>query len=104
MASPFLGEIRMFGGNFAPRGWLACNGQILPIAQNTALFSLLGTTYGGNGTSNFSLPNMQGRAPVHSGNDSAGPGLTARELGEAGGEPTVQLLLTQIPAHNHQLQ
>lgn len=98
MANPYVAEIRMFCGNFAPRGWALCNGQILPISQNTALFSLLGTTYGGNGTSNFALPNLQGSAPMHQGN---GAGLTPRVLGETGGESTVTLLASQAPAHNH---
>lgn len=98
MSEPFLGEIRMFGGNFAPRGWALCNGQLLSIAQNTALFSILGTTYGGNGQTTFALPNLQGRVPMHWG---AGPGLTPRTLGETGGTENVTLLLTQIPQHNH---
>jgi microcystin-dependent protein len=99
MATPFIGEIRMFAGNFAPRGNAFCNGQILSIAQNTALFSILGTTYGGNGTTTFGLPNLQSRAPLHMGQ---GPGLTSRLEGEQGGEETVTLLTTQIPAHTHQ--
>lgn len=99
MASPFIGEIRMFGGNFAPRGNAFCNGQIISIAQNTALFSILGTTYGGNGTTTFALPNLQSRAPMHFGQ---GPGLSQRSLGETGGVETVTLSTTQIPAHNHQ--
>ena len=99
MASPFVAEIRMFGGNFAPRGNAFCNGQILPIAQNTALFSLIGTIYGGNGTTNFALPNLQSRAPMHFGQ---GPGLSPRSLGEQAGVENVTLLTTQIPAHNHQ--
>ena len=98
MSEPFLGEIRIFAGNFAPRGWALCNGQILPISQNTALFSLLGTTYGGNGTTNFALPNLQGMAPMHAGQ---GPGLTDRYSGEVGGTQTVTLLTTQVPQHNH---
>jgi microcystin-dependent protein len=89
----------MFGGNFAPRGNAFCNGQILSIAQNTALFSLLGTTYGGNGQTTFGLPNLQGRAPMHFGQ---GPGLSNRSLGQQGGVETVTLNTTQIPAHNHQ--
>lgn len=95
---PFVGEIRLFAGNYAPYGWALCNGQILPIQSNTALFSLLGTTYGGNGTTNFALPNLMGRAPMHWGN---GAGLTPRDLGEMSGEPNVTLLQTEIPAHNH---
>ena len=95
---PFVAEIRIFAGNFAPRGWAFCNGQLLPISQNTALFSLLGTYYGGNGQSNFGLPNLQGSAPIGEGQ---GPGLSQRFLGEAGGAPTVTLMETQIPAHTH---
>jgi len=98
MSNPFLGEIRIFAGNFPPRNWAFCNGQILPISQNTALFSLLGTTYGGNGTSNFALPNLQGCVPINFGQ---GPGLTDRALGEVGGSPTVTLLTTEIPQHSH---
>jgi microcystin-dependent protein len=101
MANPFLGEIRIVGFNFAPTGWALCNGQILPIAQNTALFSLLGTTYGGDGRSTFALPNLQGSAPLHFGQ---GNGLTPRDLGETGGEETVTLLPTQMPAHTHSLK
>jgi microcystin-dependent protein len=98
MSEPFLGEIRMFGGNFAPRGWAFCNGQLLSIAQNTALFSLLGTTYGGDGRTTFALPDLRGRAPMHWGQ---GPGLTNRMLGEAAGVENVTLLSTQMPAHVH---
>lgn len=98
MSQAFLGEIRIFAGNFAPRGWQFCNGQILAISQYAALFSLLGTTYGGNGTSNFALPNLQGYVPMHFGN---GAGLTPRVLGETGGSQTVTLLATEIPAHTH---
>lgn len=94
----FLGTILMWGGNFAPRGWAFCNGQLLSIAQNTALFSLLGTTYGGNGTTTFGLPNLQGRMPMHWGN---GAGLTPRVLGEMSGEESVTLLTAQMPAHVH---
>jgi microcystin-dependent protein len=101
MTQPFLAEIRMFAGNFAPRGWALCNGQILSISQNTALFSLLGTTYGGNGTSNFALPNLQSSAPMHAGQ---GPGLTNHVLGEASGTPTVTLLATGLASHTHSLQ
>ncbi|HLP61160.1 MAG TPA: tail fiber protein, partial [Candidatus Deferrimicrobium sp.] len=100
MADPFIGEIKMWALNFAPYGWAFCNGQLLPIAQNTALFSILGTTYGGNGTTNFGLPNLQGRAPMHYG---AGPGLTPRSLGQSNGEPTVTLITTEMPIHNHNL-
>lgn len=101
MADPFVAEIRIFAGNFAPKGWATCDGQFLNISQNTALFSLLGTTYGGNGQSNFALPNLQGRAPMHPGQ---GPGLSLRDLGEMGGEETVTLLQAEMPAHNHTLQ
>lgn len=100
MSEPFIAEVRIFAGNFAPRGWALCNGQLLPIAQNTALFSLVGTTYGGDGRSTFGLPNLQGRAAMHPGN---GPGLTPRRLGETGGSATVTLTADQIPAHNHAL-
>lgn len=98
MATPFIAEIRIFAGNFAPRGNAFCNGQIISIAQNTALFSLVGTTYGGNGQTTFGLPNLQGRAPLHAGQ---GPGLSPRSLGEISGSENVTLLSTQIPAHNH---
>ena len=101
MSAPFLGEIRMFGFNFPPRGWAFCSGQLLPISQNTALFSILGTTYGGNGTSTFALPNLQGAAPMNSGQ---GPGLTNRVLGETGGSPAVTLIATQMPIHSHTLE
>ena len=95
---PFLAEIRIFPFNFAPKGWAFCDGQILPLSQNTALFSLLGTTYGGDGKSNFALPNMQGNAPMHPGQ---GPGLSLHDLGETGGSDTVTLLESEIPAHSH---
>jgi microcystin-dependent protein len=98
MSNPFLAEIRIFTGGFAPKGWALCDGQLMPISQNTALFSLLGTTYGGNGTSNFALPNLQGCAPMQAGQ---GPGLTLRDLGETAGEQTVTLLQTEMPAHAH---
>ena len=98
MASPFVAEIRMFAGNFAPTGWALCNGQILPISQNTALFSLLGTTYGGNGQSTFALPDLQGYAPIHAGQ---GSGLSLYDLGQMSGSETVTLLQTEIPAHSH---
>ena len=84
MSEPFIAEIRIFAGNFAPRGWAFCDGQLLPIAQNTALFSLIGTTYGGDGRTTTALPNLQARAPMHPGR---GPGLTSRRLGETGGGP-----------------
>lgn len=95
---PFVAEIRIFPFNFAPRGWAWCDGQLLPLSQNTALFSLLGTTYGGNGKSNFALPDLQGRAPMHPGQ---GPGLSLHDLGETGGSETVTLLESEIPAHSH---
>ncbi|MGA7316949.1 MAG: tail fiber protein [Silvibacterium sp.] len=98
MSNPFLAEIRIFPFNFAPRGWALCNGQLLSLSQNTALFSLLGTTYGGDGKSNFALPNMQGNAPMHPGQ---GPGLSLHDLGETGGSNTVTLLQSQIPSHTH---
>jgi microcystin-dependent protein len=101
MADPFVAEIRIFPFNFAPRGWAWCNGQLLPLSQNTALFSLLGTNYGGDGKSNFALPNLQGRAPMHPGQ---GPGLSLHDLGENGGTETVTLLQSEIPAHPHQLR
>jgi microcystin-dependent protein len=100
MSEPFIGEIRMVGFNFAPRGWALCNGQLLSIAQNTALFSLLGTTYGGNGQTTFALPDLRGRVPLHQGQ---GPGLTPRTIGESSGTETVTLLSSQMPAHNHTL-
>ena len=100
MSQPFLGEIRMFGCNFAPRNFTTCNGQLLPISQNTALFSLLGTFYGGNGQTTFALPNLAGRAPMAQGQ---GPGLSPRDLGEMGGSENVTLLLTEMPAHTHAL-
>lgn len=95
---PFVAEIRIFPFNFAPHGWAFCNGQLLPISQNTALFSLLGTTYGGNGQSNFALPNLQGSAAMFWGQ---GPGLSLRDIGEAGGSQTVTLLVTEMPVHTH---
>jgi len=98
MSSPFVAEIRIFPFNFAPKGWAFCNGQLLPLSQNTALFSLLGTTYGGDGKSNFALPNMQGNAPMHPGQ---GPGLSLHDLGETGGSDTVSLLESEIPSHTH---
>src|SRR5437016_7916048 len=95
---PFLGEIRMFAGNFAPKGWALCNGQILAISQNTALFSLLGTTYGGNGQTTFALPNLQGSVPIDQG---AGQGLSQRLLGETAGSASVTLLNSEMAAHSH---
>ncbi len=100
MADPFVAEIRIFPFNFAPKGWAFCNGQLLPISQNTALFSLCGTTYGGDGRSTFALPNMQGNAPMHPGQ---GPGLSLHDLGETGGSETVTLLVSTVPAHSHAL-
>jgi len=97
---PFVAEIRIFPFNFPPKGWAFCDGQLLPLSQNTALFSLLGTTYGGNGKSNFALPNMQGNAPMHPGQ---GPGLSLHDLGETGGSDTVSLLESEIPSHSHGL-
>ncbi len=96
----YIGQIIMFAGNFAPTNWAFCNGQLLPIAQNTALFSIIGTTYGGNGTTNFALPDLQGRVALHAGN---GAGLTPYVLGEQGGVENVALTITEIPAHNHLL-
>lgn len=98
MADPFVAEIRIFPFNFAPKGWAFCNGQLMPLSQNTALFSLLGTTYGGDGKTNFALPNLQGSAPMFWGQ---GPGLSLHDLGETGGSETVTLLGSEIPAHNH---
>ncbi len=98
---PFVAEIRIFPFNFAPRGWSWCDGQLLPLSQNTALFSLLGTTYGGNGKSNFALPDLQGRSPMHPGQ---GPGLSLHDLGETGGSETVTLLESEIPSHSHVLR
>jgi microcystin-dependent protein len=96
--NPFLGQIMLFGGNFAPQGWAFCDGTLLSIAQNTALFSILGTTYGGNGTTNFALPDLRGRAAVGFGN---GPGLSPYVLGQSTGAETVTLTVGQIPAHSH---
>jgi microcystin-dependent protein len=100
MSEPFIGEIRMFGFNFPPRGWALCNGQNLSIAQNTALFSLLGTTYGGNGTTTFALPDLRGRVPIHFGQ---GPGLSNYTQGEMAGAETNTLLVGNMPAHSHAL-
>ncbi len=98
MSNPFVAEIRIFAFNFAPVGWAFCNGQLLPISQNTALFSLLGTTYGGDGKSTFALPNLQDRTPMHPGQ---GPGLSNHFLGESGGSAAVTLLDSQMPSHSH---
>ncbi len=100
MSDPFIGEIRMVGFNFAPTGWALCDGQLLPIAQNTALFSLLGTTYGGNGVSTFALPDMRGRAPVHQGQ---GPGLSSYVIGQRAGTENTTLTVNNLPAHTHAL-
>jgi microcystin-dependent protein len=99
MSNPFLGEVRMFGGNFSPRGFAFCSGQILSIAQNDALFALIGTTYGGDGQVTFGLPDLRGRIPLHQGQ---GPGLTNRVIGELSGTETVTLISTQMPQHSHQ--
>jgi microcystin-dependent protein len=98
MSSPFVAEIRIFGFNFAPTGWAQCNGQLLPISQNTALFSLLGTYYGGDGKSTFALPNFEGNVPL---NQGQGPGLTDRVLGETSGSASITLLSSEMPIHNH---
>jgi microcystin-dependent protein len=101
MSEPFIAEIKIFAGNFAPRGYAFCNGQLLPISQNTALFSLIGTTYGGDGRTTTALPNLEGRAPLHPG---LGPGLTHRRLAERGGVETVTLTEGQMPNHTHAMQ
>jgi microcystin-dependent protein len=98
MAEPFIGQVMLFAGNYPPRGWAFCQGQLLSIAQNTALFSILGTTYGGNGQTTFALPDLRGRVAMHPGQ---GPGLSPRNLGEQGGQENVTLLQMQMPAHNH---
>lgn len=98
MSEPFVGEIRIVGFNFAPRGWAHCNGQLMPISQNTALFALLGTQFGGDGRSTYALPDLQGRAPMKFG---SGPQVSPRVLGEWGGVPNVTLIPTEMPAHNH---
>jgi microcystin-dependent protein len=101
MSNPFVAEIRMFGGNFAPTGWALCNGQLLPISQNTALFSLLGTFYGGDGKSTFGLPDLQGSSPISQGQ---GPGLSDYFLGQMGGTENVTLLTSEMPIHPHLVQ
>ena len=101
MADPFVAEIRIFPFTFAPKGWAFCNGQLMPISQNTALFSLLGTTYGGDGKSTFALPDLQGSAAMHPGQ---GPGLSLHDLGETGGAQTVSLLQSEVPAHTHTMR
>lgn len=98
MSDPFIAEIRMFGFTFAPYGWAACNGQLVPVQQNTALFALIGTAFGGDGRTTFGLPNFQGAVPVGVGD---GPGLTPRSMGEEGGETQLSLLTSEMPAHNH---
>lgn len=98
MSEPFIGQITIVAFDFAPKGWALCNGQILPIAQNTALFSLLGTTFGGNGQTTFALPDLRGRTPIHWG---TGPGLPSVTLGESSGSETVTLTINQLPMHNH---
>lgn len=98
MANPYVGEIRLFAGNFAPQGWALCQGQLLSIAENEVLFNLIGTTYGGDGISVFALPDLRGRVPVHVG---SGPGLSTRQLGESGGSETVALAAAQLPQHRH---
>ncbi len=99
MSEPFVGEIRMFAGNFAPRGWAFCDGQLLAVSQNDALFSLIGTIYGGDGRTTFALPDMRGRLPVHQGQ---GPGLSPRRLGARYGSEKVNLTINQIPSHSHE--
>lgn len=98
MSEPFVGEIRMFAGNFAPRGWAFCDGQLLAVSQNDALFSLLGTIYGGDGRTTFGLPDMRGRVPIHAG---SGPGLSPRRLGAKAGAEKVTLTVNQLPSHKH---
>jgi microcystin-dependent protein len=101
MADPFVAEVRIFPFNFPPKGWAFCDGQLMPLSQNTALFALLGTTYGGDGKSTFALPDLQGSAPMHPGQ---GNGLSRHDLGETGGSETVTLLATEMPTHTHALQ
>ncbi len=100
MSEPFVGEIRMFAGNFAPRGWAFCDGQLLAVSQNDALFALLGTIYGGDGRTTFGLPDLRGRLPIHQGN---GPGLSPRTIGSAGGAEQVTVTVPELPAHSHEL-
>ena len=103
MADQFVGEVRLFASNFPPDGWAFCNGQLLPIAQNTALFSLLGTSYGGDGHSTFALPNLQGAFPLHAG-AGAGPGLSQRSVGQTGGSDAVALTAAELPTHGHAME
>lgn len=98
MTEPFIGEIRMFGGNFAPVNWAICNGALLQVSQYDALFSLLGSIYGGNGRTTFALPDLRGRMPIHSG---SGPGLSPRNIGSKGGSETVSLTVNNLPSHTH---
>jgi microcystin-dependent protein len=98
MGQPYVGEIRLFGGNFAPNGWYLCQGQLLPISENETLFNLIGTTYGGDGQETFALPDLQGRVPVHQG---TGPGRSTYQIGEKAGVEEVTLTVAQLPAHNH---
>ncbi|MEZ4523295.1 MAG: tail fiber protein [Thermomicrobiales bacterium] len=101
MSEPFVGEIRMFAGNFAPRGWAFCDGQLLAVSQNDALFSLLGTIYGGDGRTTFGLPDLRGRIPIHAGH---GPGLSERRLGSKAGAESVTLTVNQLPSHTHTMR
>lgn len=101
MSEPFVGEVRMFAGNFAPRGWAFCDGQLLAVSQNDALFSLLGTIYGGDGRTTFGLPDLRGRIPIHAGH---GPGLSERRLGARSGAENVTLTVNQLPGHSHRMQ
>ena len=104
MAQPYVGEIRMFGGNFAPAGWMFCDGALLPISENDILFTLIGTTYGGDGKSTFALPNLQGSVPLHVGGAQPGPGLSVYDLGQSSGSDTITLLDSEMPVHNHFVQ
>jgi microcystin-dependent protein len=101
MSNPYVGEVRLFGGNFAPMDWAFCQGQLMPIAENEVLFQLIGTTYGGDGVQTFALPDLRGRVPVHQGQ---GPGLSLRPIGQMAGSETVTLTVGQMPAHSHALR
>ncbi len=101
MSQPYVGEIRMFAGNFAPNGWMFCEGQLLPISENEVLFQLIGTTYGGDGQETFNLPNLQGRVPIHQGTSTSSG--TTYQIGELGGAEEITLTVNQIPAHSHPL-